>query len=116
MKAGRLKPKCQPGVYRVLPYKSCRPPGRYAGEIQRSAGWMPIQSIRSTICAANPTLTAMLEKAYSRVKSPPMIHAISLSMDFVAKICFDRARLLKVQFARSITESSGPQYLWPGEE
>ena len=33
---------------------------------------------------------------------------ISLSMDFVAKICFDRVLLLKLHFAQSITESPGP--------
>ena len=33
---------------------------------------------------------------------------ISLSMDLVAKICFDRARLLKLHFAQSIMESLGP--------
>lgn len=33
---------------------------------------------------------------------------ISLSMDFVAKICFDRAWLLKLHFAQSIMESPGP--------
>ena len=33
---------------------------------------------------------------------------ISLSMDLVAKICFDRAWLLKLHFAQSINESPGP--------
>ena len=33
---------------------------------------------------------------------------ISLSMDFVAKICFDRVLLLKLQFAQSIMNSPGP--------
>ena len=41
--AGMLKPKCQPGAYSMLPCRSVRPPGRYAGEIQRSAGCQPNQ-------------------------------------------------------------------------
>ena len=56
------------------------PEGRYAGEIQRSAGCQPNQSNMSTRCAAKPTLTAMLLTAYSRMRSQPMIQAISSPM------------------------------------
>ena len=45
-----------------------------------SDGWMPNQSIMSTMCAAKPTLTLMLEKAYSRIRSQPMIQATSSPM------------------------------------
>ena len=75
-----LKPKCQPGVYSTLPCRSVRPPGRYAGVIQRSAGCQPNQSKVAAMCAAKPTLTAMLLTAYSRIRSQPMIQAISSPM------------------------------------
>src|SRR6266536_6717137 len=55
--AGKLKPKCNPGAYSILPCKSVRPDGRYAGEIQRNAGCQPNQSNSPTRCAAKPTLT-----------------------------------------------------------
>ncbi len=77
MNAGQLNPKCQPGAYRVLPCRSESPEGRYAGVIQRKSGCTPNQSSRFTTCAENPTLTAMFETAYSRIKSQPMIQAIS---------------------------------------
>ncbi len=77
MNAGQLNPKCQPGAYSALPCRSASPDGKYAGEIQRKSGCTPNQSSRFTMCAENPTLTAMFETAYSRIKSQPIIHAIS---------------------------------------
>ncbi len=78
--AGMLKPKCQPGAYSTSPFRSLKPDGRYAGEIQRRDGCHPNQSNPSTRWAAKPTLTAMLLTAYSRIRSQPMIQAINSPM------------------------------------
>src|SRR3984957_7400266 len=75
--AGQLNPKCQPGAYKAFPCRSESPEGRYAGVIQRKSGCTPNQSSKFTTCAENPTLTAIFETAYSRIKSQPMIQAIS---------------------------------------
>ena len=53
---------------------------RYAGEIHRRSGCTPNQSSRLTMCWEKPTLTAMLLTAYSRMRSQPMIQAMSSPM------------------------------------
>ena len=66
----------------MLPWKSAMPEGRYAGEIQRNGGCHPNHSNKSTRCAANPTLTAMLADELAMMTSeftrpaPPTLRRI----------------------------------------
>ena len=75
----------------------------------------PAMAVPMTVKMPEP-MTAPMPNAVSdkgpsvflRLCSGSSESLISLSMDFVAKICFDRGLLLKLHFAQSIIVSPGP--------
>ena len=75
------KPECQPGAKMSLPARSCRPERKERGReplgVEMDAE--PVEQIDDVGGEARRE-TLMLEKAYSRMRSQPMIQAISSPM------------------------------------
>ena len=76
-KGGDIETEVPAGVVEVVAGQVLEAVGEIGGGDPLALGCRPNQSSRSTTWAAKPTLTLMLEPAYSRIRSQPMIQATS---------------------------------------
>ena len=77
---GDVEAEVPAGLVDVVAGEVLQAVGEEGGREPFGVRWMPSQSSRSTMWAAKPTETLMLEKAYSRMRSQPMIQAMSSPM------------------------------------